>query len=306
MPAAGIPRVLAIANGKGGVYKTSASAAIAGLTARAGLRTLLIDMDPQGNLTEELGLDANTDEGEGTYQSLRRRTPLATHPTGRDGLEIVYGGSSLAEAELTLPNTGGGLGWQHALAECLEPIADGYDLIVIDCPPRSPALTLLAITSARYVLIPTKPDKSSRKGMREVAALFAQARDRNPELELLGVVLTGLEERATSIRASARAIVEDSLQGIAPIMGTVIRHASAAGFQVREHGRMPHELELDLEAQEREHPWYDQLRAGADLASVRLPRSASAVAQDYADLTREVLDAIAAAEARQTAAEEQQ
>lgn len=303
---AGLPRVLAIGNSKGGVYKTSITASIGGLCAEAGMRVLLVDLDPQGNLTEDLGLDEITDEGESTFDALRRGGPLTPRPTGRENLDVVCGGEALADAEQLLPNRSGGAGtdWQHALANSLDPLVDDYDLVVLDCPPRSPNLTVMAVVAASYVLIPTKPDKGSRKGMVGMARLFTTARERNPELELLGVVLTGIGTQATAIRAEVRETVEDTLQGVAPVMNTVIRYSLSLSYNVREHGQLPHEIERSASDVE---PWWKSLRErasqgkqasanrGDSRRSVRLPKTsiAAGVAQDYADLTSEVLDAIA-------------
>ena len=300
----GIPRVMAIANGKGGVFKTSCSAAIGGLAAAGGVPTLLVDLDPQGNLTEDLGL-AETDEGESTFMALRRGTELRPVSTGRPNLDIVCGGELLDDAAQLLPSRNGGVGtdWQHALADSLAPVAERYDLVILDCPPNTGALTTMALVAARHVLIPTKPDKGSRKGMRRLAKMFAATREHNPELELLGVVLTGVETRATAIRAQAREILTETLDDIAPVLDTVIRHGSGTSFQVREAGRLPHEIEIALSEQT---PWWKQLReraAGGHTVArteVRLPESAAGVAQDYADLTREVLALLIASEQAST------
>lgn len=295
---AGIPRVLAIANGKGGVFKTSITAALGGFCSKGGLRVLVVDLDPQGNLTEDLGAEDSTDEGESTFMAVRGSQPLTPRPTGREGLDIVYGGSSLGDVEQMIPNRNGGVaGWQYALADSLAPVAEEYDLIVLDCPPRSPNLTTMALVAARYVLVPTKPDKSSRKGMREMAALFGKVRPLNPDLELLGVVITGVSERATAIREEVRNTLTETLDGIAPVFESVIRHGEGAGYQARERGRLPHELESEYEVQETERPWWQLRRrhaageqpAGEGGVEIRLPRSASGVAQDYAALTREVM-----------------
>lgn len=298
---AGIPRVLAIANGKGGVFKTSITSALGGFCSKGGLRVLLVDLDPQGNLTEELGAEDSTDEGESTFLAVRGSLPLTPRPTGRDNLDIVYGGTSLADVEQMLPNRNGGVaGWQYSLANSLGPVAEDYDLIVLDCPPRSPNLTTMALVAARYVLIPTQVDKASRKGMREMAALFGAVRPLNPELELMGVVITGVEESATAIRKEVRITLTETLNGVAPVFDSVIRRGLGSAYQTRERGRLPHELGLEYEEQERERPWWQLRRRhvegeqppGDGAMEIRLPRSASGVSQDYAALTREVMTTI--------------
>lgn len=299
---AGIPRVLAIANGKGGVFKTSITAALGGFCSKGGLRVLVVDLDPQGNLTENLGAEEATDEGEATFLAVRGSLPLTPRPTGREGLDIVYGGSSLGDVEQMIPNRGGGVpGWQYALADSLAPVADDYDLIVLDCPPRSPNLTTMALVAARYVLIPTQVDKSSRKGMREMATLFGKVRPLNPDLELLGVVIVGVEQQATAIRKEVRDTLDETLDGIAPVLQSVIRRGVGSAYLARERGRLPHELEDEYEEQERERPWWQlrrrqeaggQVSQGSGAVEIRLPRSASGVSQDYAALTREVMGLI--------------
>lgn len=305
---AGIPRVLAIANGKGGVFKTSITAALGGFCSRGGLRVLLVDFDPQGNLTEELGVEDATDEGESTFLAIRGSQPLAPRPTGREGLDIVYGGTALLDVEQMIPNRRGGVDeWQFSLARSLAPIADDYDLIIVDCPPRSPNLTTMALVAARYVLIPTKPDKSSRKGMREMASLFAKVRPLNPDLDLLGVVITGISQRSTAIREEVRTTLNETLDGIAPVFEAIVRHVDSPSYQARERGLLPHELETEYEAQESERPWWQlrrqhaegEQRVGEGNVEIRLPRSASGLSHDYAALTREVMTSISQVEQAQ-------
>lgn len=305
---AGIPRVLAIANGKGGVFKTSITAALGGFCSRGGLRVLLVDFDPQGNLTEELGVEDATDEGESTFLAIRGSQPLAPRPTGREGLDIVYGGTALLDVEQMIPNRRGGVDeWQFSLARSLAPIADDYDLIIVDCPPRSPNLTTMALVAARYVLIPTKPDKSSRKGMREMASLFAKVRPLNPDLDLLGVVITGISQRSTAIREEVRTTLNETLDGIAPVFDAIVRHVDSPSYQARERGLLPHELETEYEAQESERPWWQLRRrhaegeqqVGEGNVEIRLPRSASGLSHDYAALTREVMTSISQVEQAQ-------
>lgn len=297
--ARGLSRTVAVANGKGGAFKTSVSSGLAGLAAVAGMRVLLVDLDVQGDLTDDLGLGEDTDNGMSLFAGLTGPQVLTPRPTGREHLDIVYGGDALEDLVGLPYTTDNDDDWPYLLADALAPLDQDYDLIVLDCPPRTRAVLTMACVAARYVLIPTRPDASSRKGLRAVASHFLDARPRNPDLTLLGVVLVGISQPSTRIRRQARQQVEDDLGGSATVFRSVIRYADKPGYELRNTGRLPHELESDLKDQETSRPWWQSLRerlGGGEADTLRLPPSASGLAEDYATLTQEVFAAIAAHE----------
>jgi chromosome partitioning protein len=312
---AGLARVTAVINGKGGTFKSSVVSSIGALVAEAGWNVLLIDFDPQGNLSEDLGLGEETDDGEQQFEAVPKGAAFRPQPTGRPRLDIIHGGQLLHDlhAVMQARQNRDPDGWSHALANSIAGVADDYDLILIDCPPGNEVLQTLALVASRYALIPTRSDASSRKGLREVARRFQSVRPHNPDLELLGVVRTGITSSGKAIRDEVRRDIEIDLGGAAPVLQTCIRYAERPAKTVRDTGRLPHELEPDL-AQQRQQ-LFSRLRelrktkndkAGKHRhdpsaeAEIHLAPSTSGLAQDYAELTQEFLDLLSHAE---TAAE---
>ncbi len=291
-------RVIAFANDKGGVFKTSLVAAIGALLAQGGHRILLIDLDPQANLGEDLGYTgdprANSDA---LAQALLDGDPIEVLQGVRTNLDVIPGGSRTYEIQRALiaediP--------RDALASTLQDLAPRYDVILIDTPPKSPELVDLALAAARYMIIPARSDSSSRKGLSTMAAQYGQAQEVNPTLELLGICLTGIGQQSTRLRARAFDAMNADFDGQAPLFETTIRYVESAAHDVREYGRPPHELEQIADEAE---PWYMRLRkkvAGEGDKSVSnepvIAASAGSLAQDYQLLTREVLTRLVEAE----------
>ena len=149
------------------------------------------------------------------------------------------------------------------------------------------------MAAARWTLIPTKTDVSSRKGLREVAARFAVARRLNPELAVLGVVLFGVNRSATRIEAEARAAIEAELGDVAPVFRSTIRHVEASAYDVRERGQLVHELEQSaLNAPK----WFERIRSGGAHAHAPLASSAGALAGDYQSMAEEIFVHLTAVE----------
>ena len=283
-------RVLAIMNGKGGVGKTSLAGNVAALTAAAGYRVLVVDLDPQGNLAEELGYVASDidDAGEALATAMqfgRRVTPTPL----RNGLDVLPGGEYLEDLESVLSTRSDRstrrTDAHGALAAALAPVAGEYDLVILDCPPGSPVIQTAALGAARWLIIPTRTDDSSRKGLVKVARRYADARERGAAVELLGVCLFGVTTSAKKVRSEARADLEKDLGSAAPVFDTVVRYAEAAAVESRRRGVPVHELEAaGLDAPR----WYERLRNPSVVADV-VPGSAATLAADYAHLAQEIL-----------------
>lgn len=289
MPAS--QRTITIANGKGGVGKTSIASHVAGLTAEAGHRVLLVELDVQGNVGEDLGYSGAglSDNGEGLFLAVRAEQPPAPLRDVRPGLDVVPGGEAIGELTATLETRRrqGNSGGPGALARSLAPLAADYDLVLIDTPPGDALIQEEALIAARWGLIPTKTDASSRKGLRAIARRFGTARQHNPDLGLLGVVLFGTTSSATRVIAEARTIIEEELGGAAPVFASTIRHVEAAAYDVRKRGQLAHELERVVVSGPK---WYEVIR-NPNLAGdmPRLAASATSLAGDYQSLTTEVL-----------------
>jgi len=289
-----IPVAVAVVNGKGGTGKTSVVANVAGLAAAGGYRVLSIDLDPQGNLGRDLGYIAQSDGGAGLLAALASHQPLRVIHQVRPGLDVLAGGEDLEDwAPLANARRGRNRQPEVALYEALRPVAADYDLIIIDCPPGNRELQLLAMVAARHVLIPTKPDEASFDGLVRVAHLFEAVRLLNPSLQLLGVVLFGIETRATRIRQDARAQVARELGDDTLVFESDIRHLLAPARDSRGRGQLVHEYEDAVLAAPR---FYE---AGG--REERLAGSAPGLASDYQRLTAELLTRMQAAPVEVTA-----
>lgn len=295
-------RVVAIANGKGGVGKTSLTAGLSGLAAAAGYRVLTVDADPQGNLRRDMGYDSSS--GENLAAAIQNGAPLALLRDVRPNLDCIPGGSALYDIPATYVSrmTRGeslfGLGGALDSVRPDESTNADYDLVFVDTPPGEPVLQDVVFSAADYLIIPTRSDDASLDGLVAVATRFAAARRANPGLTLLGVLLFGVRSGSTRLRATVREALEDTLDGAAPVFETSIRYLESAAVDMRRHGLLPHELE---QGQLRERAKrLTRLRAGAKASRAEdlLSRDASGLAGDYASLARELLQTIAAAEAQ--------
>ncbi len=294
---AALRRTVAILNGKGGVGKTSLTANLSGLFADAGYRVLAIDLDPQGNLGNDLGyLGAGLgDGGAAMVTAGTTGTAPALLKDVRPRLDVVVGGESLHDLAAVLQSRrnsarGGGVG---SLAAAVAAAAGDYDLTFIDCPPGSDVLQAGALEAARWVLVPTKTDDASRAGLREVARRFTEARKSNPDLTLLGVALFGVNSTAKRVIAQAREALGSELGGQDLIFRSTIRHVEAAAVDARNRGQLVHELERDVVSRPK---WFERLR-NPDSRAEPLASSAGVLAEDYQAIAEEVIGRILAAEA---------
>ena len=298
-------RVVAVVNGKGGVLKTTTAANIAGQAADAGHNVLLFDLDPQANLSEDLGItQAGTggDAGAALFDAVARgRELVPSHPQIRPRLDLVGADPSNTKALVAwltahLVQPGGEL----ALARVLAPVAPRYDLVVFDLPPVLEELRRIALAAARYVLVPTQADISSLKGMRLIAEQFMQARHVNPQLQLLGVLLVLVPESGTRIREDVRNAIAADFGTAEPMFRTVIRHALSPAESARKRGLLAHELESFVPTRQET---FERLRQRAAGATVERAVSSTAVklAADWAGLTEEALTRIAEREAAELA-----
>lgn len=289
-----IQRAVAVGNGKGGCGKTSTVAAVGGLSAAAGYDVLLVDLDPQGDLADELGVrhHRDNDGGQGIFNTLTSGQPLPAPIEVRPNLHLIPGGPALYDlGGVILSRHSRGQRNEHGLSEALTPAAEDAALCVIDTPPGDILLQDLALTTARWAVIPTSADTSSIRALHNIADRVTEARFSNPDLEILGVALWNIAQSATRIRREARTTVDRVLDESTTLFQTTIRSASAAAYEARIQGKLVHELAEDVEGAE---PFWKALRDGRQ---PRQPGTAPALAGEYATLTDEILTRIADAEA---------
>lgn len=302
-----LERVVVFANSKGGVLKTSLTANIAGLVGESGRRVLAIQLDSQGDLISDFGIDpAQADNGAGLYDAIARGRQLEPSLRNvRPGVDLITAGADTDALDAWVASRRGlDHDVDYALAQALAPLAGDYDLVLIDCPPGNRNLRMLAMVAARWVVIPTNADHNSRAGMRRMAELFIEARRPNPQLQLLGVVLTLVPTTATRVKTETRQLIADTfgglVDGLPPLLDTGIRHAFSASVDLRARGLLAHELEKLVPTKT------DYLVALRTKSGERLvPGTAIGLAEDYANLANEMLRRIAAAETNTSASRQE-
>ncbi|MEZ5330489.1 MAG: ParA family protein [Thermoanaerobaculia bacterium] len=185
-------RVLAVANQKGGVGKTTTAINLGAALAALERRVLLVDCDPQGNATRGLGVEV---EAPHLYHVLAGEADLtdAVRATGLEGLEIVPSSRDLVGAEVELADVDA---WQHVLERRIEPLRERYHTILLDCPPSLGRLTVNALTAADGVLVPLQCEYFALEGISELAQTVERVRAAaNPGLAITGILLTMYDER---------------------------------------------------------------------------------------------------------------
>jgi chromosome partitioning protein len=186
--------IIAVANQKGGVGKTTTTVNLAAAIAESGARVLLIDLDPQGNATTGVGIDKYQAELT-TYDFLLERVPVDRIRKRAEGagLDLLPSNSDLTAAEVGLMNAPSG---ELRLKQMLEPVAAEYDYIFIDCPPSLNMLTLNALVAANRVLVPLQTEYYALEGLSSLIDTVEQVRSsRNPGLEIDGIVRTMHDHR---------------------------------------------------------------------------------------------------------------
>jgi chromosome partitioning protein len=222
-----VTRVLAVANQKGGVAKTTTTHALGVALAELGERVLLVDLDPQACLTYSLGLDSEGLE-RSLHDVLAGRVEAAEVLLKAGDLALLPATIDLAGAEVHLMSR---TGREHTLARALRPLLGDYDTVLVDCPPSLGILTINGLTAASEALIPLQCETLGHRGVGQLLETIGDVRNyTNPDLRVLGLVATMFDARTRHARE-----VLDDLEGryglpvLGPPVPKSIRFAEAPG-----------------------------------------------------------------------------
>lgn len=189
-------KVIAVANQKGGVGKTTTAVNLAACIAAVGRRVLLFDLDPQANATSGLGLEKI--EGASAYRVLLGEGGLLDkiQRTNYERLEVIASEVDMCGADIELPRSENHL---QRVSQALQPVLESqrFDVVLVDCPPSLGVLTLNAFAAADGVLVPLQCEYYALEGISMLNRIMSQLHDTgvNPRLELVGVVMTMYDSR---------------------------------------------------------------------------------------------------------------
>lgn len=214
-------RITTITNQKGGVGKTTTAHALATGLVRRGLRPLVVDTDPQGNLSYTLQADTSA---AGLYEAMRGdiepRDAIQHTPQG----DVLPSSLLLSAADLEFTQTGR----EFILRDVLQPLMGDYTHVIIDCPPTLGILTINALTASTDVIIPMGADIYSLQGLSQLYNTIGKVRRYcNENLTVAGLLITRYNRRAILTRDLTDAITENARRLDTPVYHTVIREAIA-------------------------------------------------------------------------------
>src|ERR1044072_7148033 len=253
-------RVISFANQKGGVAKTTTTLNLGVALAEQGLKVLLVDLDPQGNLTMSQGLNPDTIE-RSMFDVLVHRLPIqeVVHHT-----EVARAVSSidLAGAELALSSM---IGRERALEKALAPVRENYDYVLIDTPPSLGLLTINALVASNGVIVPVQCEYLSLRGLVQLENTLSMIRENlNPDVGIVGILPTMYDKRTLHSREAVEILQENFGDLVfntkirktvryaeAPVKGTSVLKYDPSGNAAQAYRQLAKEV-LDG-AQAREH-----------------------------------------------------
>ena len=194
--------IISLLNHKGGVGKTTSTINIGAALVELGKKVLLVDLDPQANLTLSLGIPRQKFT---VYEAFRGESELVPYQV-RENFDVITSTLDLSGAEMELINEAGR---EYILRELFVPMMDEYDYIIIDCPPSLGLLTLNALTSSRYVMIPLQTEFLALQGLAKIKQIIDKVKFRlNKELEMGGVIPTMYDSRKVLNRDVVETIIK--------------------------------------------------------------------------------------------------
>jgi chromosome partitioning protein len=198
-------RVISFANQKGGVAKTTTTLNLGVAFAEQNLRVLLVDLDPQGNLTMSQGMNPDTIE-RSMFDVLVHRLPLE-EVIHHAEVDLAVSSIDLAGAELSLSSM---IGRERALEKALAPLKDSYDYVLVDTPPSLGLLTINALVASNGVIVPVQCEYLSLRGLVQLENTLSMIRENlNPAVEIEGILPTMYDKRTLHSREAVEILQEN-------------------------------------------------------------------------------------------------
>jgi chromosome partitioning protein len=222
-------RIIAVANQKGGVAKTTTVHTVGAALVERGRQVLAIDLDPQASLSYAMGIREEPDPS--MHDVMMQRTGIETILYESAGIDLAPSSIDLAGAEVHLLTR---TGREHVLARAIRSVANEYDYVLIDCPPSLGLLTINGLTAAGEVLVPLQAELLTHRGLGQLLETVADVRNyTNPDLEVLGAIITMYDTRTRLGREVVEALREEhDVRVLEPFVPKSVKVAEAPGRNV--------------------------------------------------------------------------